>query len=65
MRTTLKVLRDETSHKIKSVIVNDKYEFRGDKKVYDVRYKDKELIDYPKWLKEPQMMELIKSIWKS
>ena len=36
MRTKLQVNRDEKTQKIKSIIVNDKYEFKGDKKIYDV-----------------------------
>ena len=62
-RTTLKVNRCDVSQKITSVIVNDKYEMRGDDKVYDVRFSDKELKDYPSWLKEPQMIELIGGVF--
>jgi len=65
MRTKLQVNRDEKTQKIKSIIVNDKYEFKGDKKIYDVRFKHQELTDYPKWLVEPQMIELLENIWKS
>jgi len=62
-RTTLNINRCDTTHKVKSVIVNDKYEMRGDGKVYDVKYADKEMKDYPSWLKEPQMVELINGVF--
>lgn len=62
-RTRLSVNRCDTTQHIKSVIVNDKYEIRGDGKVYDVRFSDKEMKDFPSWLKTPQMVELISGVF--
>lgn len=61
--TTIKVNRCEITHQVKSVIVNGKYEFKGDKKVYDANFINQEMKDYPLWLKEPQMVELIERMF--
>jgi len=65
MRTNLKILRDEKTQKVKAIIVNDKYEFRGDSKWYDVRYSYKELEEYPSWLDAPDIREMLMGMWKS
>tara|TARA_Y100001937_G_C7133368_1_gene338709 strand:- start:3568 stop:3783 length:216 start_codon:yes stop_codon:yes gene_type:complete len=61
--TTIKVKRCEITRKVTSVVVNGKYEFKGDKKVYDANFINQEIKDYPLWLKEPQMVELIQRMF--
>tara|TARA_R110002124_G_scaffold212856_9_gene379006 strand:- start:7985 stop:8182 length:198 start_codon:yes stop_codon:yes gene_type:complete len=65
MTTQLHINRNSQTNKITSIIVNDKYKFKGDNKVYSVNFVHQELKDFPKWLQEPQTQKLIDIIWKS
>jgi len=61
---TLTIIRDEKK-KPKAIIVNEVYEIRKDGKVYDIHYANMPIKDYPKWLDEPNMKKLIKSLWNN
>tara|TARA_B100001059_G_C17725669_1_gene523275 strand:+ start:639 stop:863 length:225 start_codon:yes stop_codon:yes gene_type:complete len=63
MRTNLLIIRDEITKNIKAILINDKYEYRGNDKLYDVRYANKELTDYPDWLKNSEIQKMLKDMW--
>lgn len=65
MRTNLLIIRDEKNNNIKAILINDKYEYRGDNKIYDVRYANKELTNYPDWLKNSEIQKMLSNMWES
>lgn len=65
MRTNLLIIRDEKNNNIKAILINDKYEYRGDDKIYDVRYANKELTNYPDWLKNYEIQRMLSDMWQS
>ena len=65
MRTNLLIIRDEKNNNIKAILINDKYEYRGDNKMYDVRYANKELTNYPDWLKNSEIQKMLSNMWES
>jgi hypothetical protein len=63
MAITIKILKkgEITS----SIVIDDLYEIRGlDGKVYNVKFVNKELIDYPSYIDSNDIKNLIKAIWK-
>jgi len=65
MRTNLLIIRDEKNTNIKGILINDKYEYRGDDKIYDVRYANKELTNYPDWLKNSEIQKMLSDMWET
>lgn len=47
------------------IIVNDKYELRKDGKVYLTNYFNKEILEYPDYIKNREIKQLCKILWKS
>ena len=48
------------------IIIDGEYEVRGkDGKVYNPRFANVEMTDYPPYLKEKQVKQMIDAVWKS
>ena len=59
-------LKRNDEGKITHIIIDGKYEVRGrDGKVYNPRFANVEMTEYPDYLKEKQVKQIINSVWKS
>lgn len=47
------------------ILLNDKYELRRDGKVYDPRFKDKRLFDYPSFIDNDKIQNVLRALWVS
>lgn len=47
------------------VIINDKYEIRKDGRIYSAHFKNKELIEYPDYINNRKIKQVIEALWKS
>lgn len=68
MRYDLKLIFDaEDDSKLNKVIVDRIFEIRYNQpdKVYDARYKNKELVDLPNFFKSEGIQNVIKNLWKN
>jgi len=65
MAMTFELKRNEEGE-ITHIIIDGKYEVRGrDGKVYNPRFANVEMTEYPDYLKEKQVKQIINSVWKS
>jgi hypothetical protein len=68
MRYDLKLIYDiEDSTKLVTIIFDRIYEVRRDEphKIYDARFKNKELTDLPNYMQSVGIQNIIKNIWKN
>lgn len=47
------------------IIIDNKYEIRKDGKVYSVHFSNKELFEYPSYLDNKEIKDVINALWRS
>jgi hypothetical protein len=47
------------------ILIDDKYEIRKDGKIYSAKFVNKELFEYPDYLNNRKIKQLINALWKS
>ena len=64
-KTTIEIIRNNKSDVITSIIINKEWELKKDGKVYDVHFSNQEIKTYPTFLKEDEIQNIIKTLWRN